>query len=324
MGWYDTFRNTKINYYLIPFSLAVGPLIYLYIKSSVQLHYKFTLSQIFHFVPVAIYFLFKVFIYSYDSQQLGFDTTQNGELYNWVNHNLTIAITTLFAVHMLIYLVISFKLYYRFRDRLEQEYSNTYKYELRWLYMFLIAYTSMFTYDVLQSITDGFIFNLHWTQAWWYQFFSVIVVIYVGVMGYFTPLEDMIKLDLDKSLTTPEVYNTEDKETFEYENELEQIKDIVIKERLYIDSNLSLNQLSRKTKINTSQLSYIINKGLNKNFNDFINEYRVEEVKNELRNPEKQHLSILAIAYDSGFNSKATFNRVFKRLTGVSPSEYRK
>jgi len=73
-----------------------------------------------------------------------------------------------------------------------------------------------------------------------------------------------------------------------------------------------------------SQVSDLINKGLGQNFNDYINKYRVEVIVKKLSDENNNHLSILAIALDNGFNSKATFNRVFKKKTGKSPSEYRK
>ncbi|MCA6447833.1 MAG: AraC family transcriptional regulator, partial [Chitinophagaceae bacterium] len=58
------------------------------------------------------------------------------------------------------------------------------------------------------------------------------------------------------------------------------------------------------------------------NFNDFINRYRVEEVKKQLQNPKNASLTIMSLAYDAGFNSKATFNRAFKKHTGENPSKY--
>jgi len=320
MGWYDTFRNTKINYYLISLLLTIGPLIYFYIKTSVQRDFKFSKKELIHFLPALLYIIFKVIIYLYDRSQSGFSETQNGPFYLWVMDHLSILLSILFSVHLLLYLLFSFKLYYNFREHLKDEYSNTYAYELRWLRNFLYVFTFLFIYDSIQMITDGFIFDLHWTQEWWYHFFSLLIVIYVGVMGYFTPVESLKKIDLEKS------YHQKSREIdapFEYKEELARLCKLVEYDKLYLDPNLTLSQLSRKSKINTSQLSYMINTGLSKNFNDFVNEYRVEEVKTQLLDPKKEQLSILAIALDSGFNSKATFNRVFKRITGKSPSNFR-
>jgi len=70
-------------------------------------------------------------------------------------------------------------------------------------------------------------------------------------------------------------------------------------------------------------VSEVINTGMGVNFNELINRYRVEEVKRRLVDPKNDHLSLMAIGLDSGFNSKATFNRVFKQIAGMSPSQYK-
>ena len=71
------------------------------------------------------------------------------------------------------------------------------------------------------------------------------------------------------------------------------------------------------------ELSFVINESKQKSFNDYVNSWRVEETKRLLSQADKQDLGLLEIAFDAGFNSKATFNRVFKQTTGLTPSEYR-
>ncbi len=320
MGWYDTFRNTKINYYLISLVLAVGPLIYYYLKSCIQRDFIFNKKDLMHFVPACIYVLFSLVVYFYDRTQIGFDETQNGVLHLWSMNNLSTALGIFFSLQLLTYLIFSFRLYYNFRKKLNQEYSNTYKYELGWLRNFLYVFTFLFAYDSIQMLTDELIFDLHWTQEWWYQFFSLLVVIYVGVMGYFTSASDLNKVSFEALQVFESGSNVS---TFEYQEQLQKLSELVEKEELYLDPNLTLTQLSRHSKINSSQLSYIINNGLDKNFNDFINEYRIEAVKSKLMDSRNNHLSILSIAFDCGFNSKATFNRVFKRIAGKAPSSFR-
>ena len=320
MGWYDTFRNTKINYYLISLVLAIGPLIFYYIKSAIQRDFEFTKRDFIHFVPVLSYILFSLVVFIYDRGQTGFEETQNGPFYLWMMEYLTVILAIIFSIQLLVYLFLSFRLYNSFRKQLEDEYSNTYKYELRWLRNFLYVFTFLFVYDSIQMLTDEYFIDLHWTQEWWYQFFSLLIVIYVGVMGYFTSFSDLAKVDLTSNASS---LTNKKEQSLDYTLELEKLRQLVEGDKLYLDPNLTLSQLSRKSKINTSQLSFIINKGLNKNFNDFINGYRVDEVKAMLLDPNKSNLSILAIAYDSGFSSKATFNRVFKRIAGKSPSAFR-
>lgn len=95
-------------------------------------------------------------------------------------------------------------------------------------------------------------------------------------------------------------------------------------ERIYRDETLSLQSLAEKISVTPHQLSRILNDRLNKNFADFINTYRVEEVKRLLRDPKSADRKILSIAFDAGFNTKTAFNTAFKKYTKTTPSEYRK
>ena len=100
------------------------------------------------------------------------------------------------------------------------------------------------------------------------------------------------------------------------------IENVMVREKLYLEPELSLSDLAQKLKTNTSVLSAAINSNFGKNFNDFVNEYRVEEFKKQIKLSQNQNYTLLAIAFDCGFNSKATFNRAFKKFTGQSPSRF--
>ena len=91
----------------------------------------------------------------------------------------------------------------------------------------------------------------------------------------------------------------------------------------FLDSELTLPQLAKELNISSHSLSQILNDRLGYNFFDFINQYRVEEVKARLDDPKFENLTLLGIALDSGFNSKSAFNRVFKSFTGLTPSQYK-
>ncbi|MCU0348885.1 MAG: helix-turn-helix transcriptional regulator, partial [Saprospiraceae bacterium] len=93
-------------------------------------------------------------------------------------------------------------------------------------------------------------------------------------------------------------------------------------ERLYLEPELTLSDLARRLQTNASVLSAVVNRAFGKNFNDFVNEYRVEAVKRLLEDPKASHLSLLGIGLECGFNSKSTFNRAFRKVTGVAPSEW--
>ena len=98
----------------------------------------------------------------------------------------------------------------------------------------------------------------------------------------------------------------------------------MVDEKPYKDPDLSLSKLATQLHLSTNQLSQVINQFYQKNFYDFINSYRIEEVKLSMINGAVKRHTLLGIALESGFNSKATFNRFFKKYTGITPSQFLK
>jgi AraC-like DNA-binding protein len=173
--------------------------------------------------------------------------------------------------------------------------------------------------------------DLPFEQDWWWHLLTVVIICYVGIMGYSQPQPR--KLIFDQPLSLPPVsitYNDSQTPTLslvqapnnDYSDWKSKIEQMFKEQQLYLDPELSLSDLATKLKTNTSVLSAAINQNFGKNFNDFVNEYRVEEVKRQLKDPANAHLSLLGVALECGFNSKSTFNRAFKKFTGKSPKEF--
>ncbi len=95
-------------------------------------------------------------------------------------------------------------------------------------------------------------------------------------------------------------------------------------EKPYLNQKLSLVQVATHLGTSSNALSQVINGSMGKTFNDLINEYRLKEVKYKLLDPQEGHKKILALAYESGFQSKASFNRIFKKHEGVSPQDFKR
>jgi AraC-like DNA-binding protein len=100
------------------------------------------------------------------------------------------------------------------------------------------------------------------------------------------------------------------------------VQDILIKDKLYRKNNLTLSELADRVNYPRHQVSQAINSQYNGNFFDLVNDYRVEDFKLLAVDPSRKHLSLLGIAQESGFNSKASFYAIFKKKTGKTPSEY--
>nr|WP_293834315.1 helix-turn-helix domain-containing protein [uncultured Arsenicibacter sp.] len=102
----------------------------------------------------------------------------------------------------------------------------------------------------------------------------------------------------------------------------EQVESYLLRNKLYTNPNLTINELASKLKMQPYLLSKVINEGFDKNFFDFINHYRVEELKHRLDDPRFKNYTLLSLAFEVGFNSKTAFNRAFKKITRQTPSEY--
>jgi AraC-like DNA-binding protein len=177
---------------------------------------------------------------------------------------------------------------------------------------------------------------------------SITIVLLVFIMGYFTnkqpdileDLEDMNQLlaepekrnDNVEELQVQENHYLEEKKAKYERNRLSEAEEkinlnkllqYVEKQKPYLEAELNLKQLSEGVGIPTHQLSMLLSIYLQLNFYTFINKYRVEEAKKRLAADDSKQNNILTIAFDIGFNSKSTFNTVFKKFEGITPSKYR-
>lgn len=324
MGWYDTFTDTKINYFLLNFSIAMGPLIYLYVRSVVEPPFAWHKKDWLHFIPLGIYVLYKVVLYLHDVGQPGFESGYEGDwkqnfdtpyfnpLYAWLNFSA-----------QLVYLAFTFQLFYTYRKKIQEYFSNTYKVELNWLAHFLYIYAFLFIYATVYNWIDTIVVELSYKQWWWVSFISAIAVVYLGIRAYFTDIKKLQELtfDIDKTASIPSYQLG--KKTHDYEVQKEKISRFITEEKAHLNPNLTLKDLAKGTGMSLHDVSEVINSGIGISFKDYINALRVEEVKQMLQNTQYDHLSLMGIAYDCGFNSKATFNRVFKAKTGKTPSEFK-
>lgn len=143
-------------------------------------------------------------------------------------------------------------------------------------------------------------------------------IYFIVITSYF--IQRPLNFPTDFIITEP----TE--EVINYEETMKRkLIQVMTKEKVFLNPELTLNELADKLEMKVSELSHFINSNLNKNFNDFVNEYRVKEFKRLISAQDvNSKATVIELAFDSGFNSKASFNRIFKEATGMTPSEYRK
>jgi AraC-like DNA-binding protein len=133
-------------------------------------------------------------------------------------------------------------------------------------------------------------------------------------LGYAAEVVEEIHLDDSPFLA--------EKEPEDYSEWKDRIEQLLKEELLYQDPDLSLFDLAKKLTTNVSLLSKVINRGFNSNFNDLINGYRIKQYVELLNKGEHKKQTLLSLAFECGFNSKTTFNRAFRKQTGLSPQQY--
>lgn len=330
MGWYDTFTNTKVNYFLISLYLALGPFIYLYVRSLTKPTRRWRIRDWWHLIPILTYVAYRILVWLYDKNQPGYWDQQNGAFETaidmvYVDPFLSAAET----ISITAYLIASGVLFLRYRQRIHAYFSNTYRVELGWIRNFLVAYACLFVFQYVLLVIDTQIVSLHWTQRWWGHILSAVVILYVGFQGYYTNLEALYAktLELDGHLPVPPAATTRDMnsgqpaETVDADL-IERLEHYMVEKKPWLNPDLTLNDLAAELQISPGSLSQVINKGLQQRFNEYINNYRLQAVTQALREGAHQRMSLLGVALDCGFNSKATFNRVFRKQLGQTPSEF--
>lgn len=150
---------------------------------------------------------------------------------------------------------------------------------------------------------------------------------FIILIGYFGLKQTGVFISYTDEVPEDPIIETENSPSKLKDDDLEQcfckIDDYFKTERPYLEPDLTLPKLAKSLNVPHHHLSQVINEVYGQNFFDFINKHRVEEVKNKIVDPEYDKYSLLGIAFESGFNSKSAFNRVFKKFTKKTPSQFR-
>lgn len=165
--------------------------------------------------------------------------------------------------------------------------------------------------------------ELDFYQDWWWNLALVVVAFYIGIAGY--SQQQPTKIYFENSSEAPNLSQNPEKDASSNEEQSQianDLKRIMNDDRLYLQPDLNLQELAQHLQVSAAQLSSTINQGFQQNFNDYINSLRLDAFIEKYQDEENQKYTLLALAFDSGFNSKATFNRAFKKIKGCSPKEY--
>jgi AraC-like DNA-binding protein len=297
-----------------PFLMLVIPLIWLYVRKLGSPKFRFTIHTIRHFLP------FLIFMSIYFPAYLMGTTSAIAKFLH--NHALifNILIWAVLLVQYTIYLIQIIRSTHTYQEKAEEELSNIEKADLSWIKAFLITFVIIFI--LLAVMFAGAIHNFN--VDWLNKVVSVVFSLATFVLGF----KGIFQQSIFSNHADPEVQEATESRITKTRTVDEQMKKVLLdfmeKKKPYQDPELTLTTLAFQMNLSRNQLSEIINSSIGCNFYDFINKYRVEEVKQQLMLSKSENFTLLAIAFDAGFPSKSTFNTIFKKFTGLTPSEYKR
>ena len=326
----------RITLMIIGLALGIPPLHYLYAKHLVHNTAKPRMLDWLHALPFALYQavqLPKVFasrenMFALTDSPTAPQTPLELALYNWV-----------ILLQGLTYMVLTLGILRQYARDLKEVFSNIDRIKLDWLSN--ITYMAIIAYGVFGVENVFLLFGVKLSYN--FSLSSALVAVYVYALGYlgmfksevFSTPEIAASISLLPEFSQPHRTGSEalpaqprkyeksglsEAKAGEYLNLLLSLMD---QKHPYTNSDLTLNELAEMLVISAHNLSEVLNTQLQQNFFDFVNSYRLEKVKKDLADPTKRELKLLAIAFEAGFNSKSSFNTIFKKETNLTPSEYR-
>ncbi len=328
--------NQKPELYFLPVVLpfGIGPLLYLFVNRLIFLQPIGKKIIVLHLLPLIVQFSFYLFCF-----------LQPGNVKYDIYSNIYQPFITAFELlgtylSISIYIYLSFNEINSYKLYLNDYYSNTEKIALQWLKRLL--YIFMFYYIIsICFILVSYIFKIS-TNYFPSDFIRCIIIFMIGVYAVNQRSLSVIQQNIQTVIEegpTEQITNSDiiiettniphsifskpqvDKKK-EINNELlNTIIQTVQTQKLYLNEELTISDLAKKLGYSTKTISYTINNGLQKSFSVFINEYRVNQFKEMRLSGNYDHLSIMGLAYDCGFSSKSTFNRIYKEITGSLPKE---
>jgi AraC-like DNA-binding protein len=311
-------------------TFLIAPLQYLYAKYLIQNRHRFNPSDRVHFIPLLIYYISCLIAVRFMYPQLTqiVQSDQSDRI-----HPFFLGFNWFIIFYASIYIFLILRLVSYYGRHIKEVFSSIEKIRLYWLRNITWMLAGALTVFMIENILYlmGIDFSAQFTLS------STLIALYIYALGYLGLFKSEVFSDpgIESSLRQMDEfyppgphdisakYEKSGLTTDKAKQIEEALRCLMELKKPYLNSNLTLNQLADMLSISPHNLSEVINTRFHQNFFDFINRYRVETVKNDLIDPEKNNLKMLAIAFDAGFNSKTAFNTIFKKATGKTPSEYR-
>jgi len=328
----ETFRKI-IGPFIVAFPSIIGPLVFLYVKSILSKINSFNRKDLIHFAPALLIILLPFFIGFF----FNLKSNSSSHIHNHfkIKFLIMLGFSFLTGFFYTIYSIIKLR---KHEKHVEEYFSDKEKMTVSWIKNLLSIVVFLF---------------IIWNSVFWINLFlfeakrppilipiaiRIILVFLIFLISYYALKQPEIfdeTISMEKELLNEngdlvekedtkskyEKHNLDEKTKIKY---LENLNRYMVEEKPYFDESLTIKNLANGLNISTHHLSILINSEFNQNFYNFINSFRVDEVKNQLVSEANSNKTILEIAYSVGFNSKSTFNTFFKKFTGKTPTEYKR
>ena len=296
------------------FIFLYGPIFYFYTQGVIFKDFKLSSRHLLHSIPYLLFTILLLSLTNYTPPSTSEEIMTNDLPWHFY------LISALMYVHFYVYLGLTYKSLRKYREIIKNKYSQIDQINLDWLSFSLNTFGLLTFISLIQNFI-ALVENI-----------SVFMVTFVLLLIFIFYFVNKVIL---KALRQPEIFaGITQKETRKYlgsnltpdqvEEHKKQLLALFKTEKPFLNPQVSITELSEKISVSTKHLSQVINQSFKKNFFDFINTYRIKEAQQILKESKDNKLTILEVMYQSGFNSKSSFNTAFKKETGKTPTEFRK
>lgn len=312
LNWSAGWNAAFFSYYVFTLIFGIGPSLYLYVRSFTRPE-SVGISAVWkHYLPVFVQFIVRsaltLHLFWGGNRPLTF------KLADW-HETVSEPLSCLLAC---LYVWAAWREFRQFRQKNATLADQENAVLIRWLRVFLFSMTVLVVFWIF-SLTAPHFINEPANFSFYYptEVLLVVLIYWIGFAGYYrtrvihVPMPKPTVMSVSEPLSEQEILQC-----------IAALKTAMETKKLYLDPELTVGKVAAHLQTSPKTISAVLNQHIRKGFNEFVNEHRIGEVKRQLLNPENRHLTITGIALECGFNSQATFQRVFKTAVGLTPKAF--
>lgn len=322
------------------FYLLDGPLMYIYVLTYTHPEKLRRLGIFIHFLPFLLALGYTAaYLFQYDSEEiLQLFAARLQKLRERSALDLKLDETVFLwgiCVSILVYLFLALGEIRKYNQEIKASFSSLEKMNKQWLWAVVISWAVFFGLPFSFFLIN---FSLEWLPVHLTDLpliFAFLILIFIPAFVGFKQMHRALNLEQDNQEMVEQVLEKKnpnpnspsyqksglkEPQARQYE---QRIKQFMEKEKPFLNPELTLSMLAEELKISPNHLSQVLNERFQSNFFDFVNRYRVDEIKDRLRSGNYAHYTLLALGQDCGFKSKSSFNAAFKKFTQLTPSQFK-